>query len=77
LAGLSLRHCARRVGVSHTAINYHFGNLAGLIDAIAACGYLQLASQMQCGPVEGASRRQRRVAVLTGYVDFAARHPAL
>ncbi len=31
LAGLSLRKCAERVGVSHTAPKNHFGNMAGLL----------------------------------------------
>jgi AcrR family transcriptional regulator len=77
LADLSLRNCAKRVGVSHTAIKNHFGNMAGLINAMAACGYQQLASWMQNGLISGASRSERRNAALIGYVDFATDHPSL
>ena len=47
LAGLSLRAIAERVGVSHTAPKNHFGNLAGLLTAIAGQGYEQLTETMR------------------------------
>jgi AcrR family transcriptional regulator len=77
LAGLSLRNCAERVGVSHTAPKNHFGSVAGLLTAIAARGYQQLAEEMQRGLGEGSTRVERRNAAFHGYVDFAVAHPAL
>lgn len=49
LADLTLRACALRAGVSHTAPKNHFGNLAGLMSAIAARGYQRLTETMQTG----------------------------
>ncbi len=46
LAGLSLRKCAEKVGVSHTAPKNHFGNMAGLLTAIVTKGYSELAQMM-------------------------------
>ncbi|MEM5473554.1 TetR/AcrR family transcriptional regulator [Hoeflea sp. AS60] len=77
LAGLSLRNCAERAGVSHTAPKNHFGNLAGLLTAIAARGYQQLTAHMQRDLSEDASRIERRNAAFQGYVEFALAHPAL
>ena len=77
LAGLSLRNCAERAGVSHTAPKNHFGNLAGLLSAIAARGYQELGVYMQRNLREGASRTERRNAAFEGYVAFAVANPAL
>lgn len=73
LSGLSLRACAERAGVSHTAPKNHFGNVTGLLTAIAAQGFLRLIDKIRTdGPAAG-----RRETALTGYVDFARTHPAL
>ena len=39
LAGLTLRACAARAGVSHAAPAHHFAGLPGLLTAIAARGF--------------------------------------
>ncbi|MCI5074922.1 WHG domain-containing protein [Oricola sp.] len=77
LAGLSLRTCAARVGVSHTAPKNHFGTMSGLLTAIAARGYAQLADRMRRDLADDATRRQIRNAAFRGYVDFARAQPAL
>ena len=77
LSGLSLRSCAARTGVSHTAPKNHFGNMNGLLTAIAARGYEQLADWMQRGLHDDASRRDKRKAAFEGYVGFAMAHPFL
>lgn len=77
LGGLSLRNCAERAGVSHTAPKNHFANLAGLLTAIAARGYQQLTACMQRDLGQDASRIERRNAAVQGYVDFALANPAL
>lgn len=77
LAGLSLRKCAERVGVSHTAPKNHFGNMAGLLTAIVTEGYNELAEKMVAQVDENADRDQRREKALVGYVDFAECNPAL
>lgn len=75
LEKLSLRACAERVGVSHTAPKNHFGNLTGLLTAIAAEGQMRLHHQMKTG--DGTSRKDRRLAAFRGYAAFARANPAL
>ena len=77
LVGLSLRKCAERVGVSHTAPKNHFGNMAGLLTAIVVRGYAELAEMMVADLPDGATREQRREAALLGYISFAQHNPAL
>lgn len=47
LAGLSLRAIAARAGVSHAAPKNHFGNLRGLLTAMAAEGFRRHAAAMR------------------------------
>lgn len=75
LTGLSLRACAEKVGVSHTAPKNHFGNVTGLLTAIAAEGFARLNEMTVAAP--GAGLRTRRRRAIRGYVDFARAHPAL
>ena len=77
LVGLSLRKCAERVGVSHTAPKNHFGNMAGLLTAIVTQGYTELAAVMTADAHAPHGRVERRRAALVGYVQFAEANPAL
>ena len=77
LSDLSLRTCAASVGVSHTAPKNHFGNMNGLLTAIAARGYEQLAEHMRQGLPENPTRQEVRNAAFEGYVEFARARPAL
>lgn len=43
---LSVRAIAEQVGVAHRAINAHFGDREGLINALATTGYDMLADQL-------------------------------
>jgi AcrR family transcriptional regulator len=67
LATLSLRDLARRVGVSHAAPVYHFGDKAGLLTAVAAEGFSKLADELQRTYTETSSFLELAVA----YVRFA------
>ncbi|WP_146053948.1 TetR/AcrR family transcriptional regulator, partial [Pseudomonas syringae] len=40
--GLSLRECARRANVSHSAPAHHFGSMDKLLSEVAADGYERL-----------------------------------
>jgi len=77
LARLSLRKCAERVGVSHTAPKNHFGSMAGFLTAIVVRGYAELAEMMVAELPDGATRDQRRQAALLGYISFAQDNPTL
>ncbi len=73
-AQLSLRAVARRAGVSHAAPAYHFTDRAGLLTAVVAEGFRELAAAMDAPLAdEGAPLAQlgRR------YVAFASADPAL
>lgn len=84
LAHFSLRGIAARVGVSHAAPKNHFGNLRGLLSAMAAEGYrlcvadirLRMAQSALSQPHVPESLRQL-VAITRGYVEFAQAHPQL
>jgi AcrR family transcriptional regulator len=74
-AAVSLRAVARRAGVSHAAPAYAFGDRAGMLAAVAAQGFRELAAVMDSpqaapGP-EGLADLGLR------YVRFATDHPAL
>lgn len=77
LAGFSLRRVAARVGVSHTAPSHHFGDVAGLIDALAERGFQRLLACMQDRQADEVRPYQRLIASGFGYLDFAVAHPAL
>jgi len=70
--GLSLRRVARRAGVSHAAPAHHFGDKAGVLTAVAADGYAQLAATTE----EALTRHGRLVEVGLAYVRFALARPA-
>ena len=47
VAGFSLRHVARRVGVSHSAPAHHFGDAQGLLAALATDGFRRFLAAMR------------------------------
>lgn len=77
LAGLSLRAIAARAGVSHAAPKNHFGQLRGLLTAMAAEGFRRHVVFMREGLPGRASRKARLNAAMRGYVRFAQAHPHL
>jgi AcrR family transcriptional regulator len=76
--GFSLRSVAKRVGVSHSAPAHHFGDVQGLLMALAAEGFRRFRAAMlarqQAAPDDP---RDRLVASGHGYLDFAEASPAL
>lgn len=71
-SGLRLRDLARRVGVSHAAPAHHFGDLTGLLTAVAAEGHRLMAGAM----AEAAARPGGGfLEVGVAYVTFAVTHP--
>src|SRR5262245_6713086 len=78
IAAVTLREIAARAGVSHAAPAHHFGNLKGLMTALAAVAFGRLYESIEAAmdaapkpPVE-----QLRAAG-RGYVSFAERNPGL
>jgi AcrR family transcriptional regulator len=74
----SLRRVARRAGVSHAAPAHHFGDVQGLLTALAADGFRRFleaqAAREAAAPADG---RSQMVAAGLGYIDFALASPAL
>lgn len=72
---VSLRAVARRAGVSHAAPAYAFGDRAGLLTAVAAQGFRELAQVMDSPPAPAG--REGLAELGHRYVEFARAHPAL
>ena len=78
IEAFSLRQVARRAGVSHAAPAHHFGDVQGLLTALAAEGYRRfLATQALHEAKADPDPRAQLVAAGVGYVDFAMASPAL
>ena len=78
IAGLTLRAVAREAGVSHAAPTHHFGDLSGLLSALAALGFIRLRERLEAevtaaGPAPG----ERLIALGRAYVGFARSCPGL
>lgn len=73
--GFSLREVARRAGVSHAAPAHHFGDSQGLITAVAAEGFSQLADAF-VEVVEGLTDPVERLTEMgKAYVRHAIDNP--
>jgi AcrR family transcriptional regulator len=76
---VSLRECARRAGVSHSAAAPHFGDLRGLLTSFAIEGNQRLAQSMRDAVATlppDADAHTRLVATGHGYLAFARNNPA-
>ena len=71
-AAMSLRSIARRAEVSHAAPAHHFRDKAGVLTAIAAEGYLLLASMTRAALDKTGDFR----AVGQAYIEFAFQYRA-
>jgi AcrR family transcriptional regulator len=70
-SAITLRDLARRAGVSHAAPAHHFGDKRGLLTALAAEGFQDLAA----GLVQAHDRGGQIVDQGVAYVGFAVAHP--
>ncbi|WP_162299265.1 TetR/AcrR family transcriptional regulator [Microvirga ossetica] len=73
--GFTLRECARRAGVSHAAPAHHFGDVTGLLTALAALGFETLTAAMREARVGIENPTERLRAIGRGYVAFARDYP--
>ncbi len=74
-SAVSLRAVARRAGVSHAAPAYAFGDRSGLLTAVAAQGFREMAAVMDEPVPDAASSPLAELG--SRYVAFAHRSPAL
>ena len=76
LRGLTLRKCARLAGVSHAAPSHHFGDLNGLLAAVAEQGFARLADALEAeiGQAKGDLEAEMQ-ATTRAYVKFAENSP--
>lgn len=75
---LSLRGCAREIGVDPAAIYQHFKSKRAILEEIARIGFVQLADRMELEEAAaGPDPRARLVAVGCAYVAFARANPQL
>lgn len=75
VAGFTLRECARRAGVSHAAPAHHFGDVSGLLTALAALSFETLTASMREARAGIEEPRERLQAIGRGYVAFARNYP--
>ncbi|MEX4010141.1 TetR/AcrR family transcriptional regulator [Neoaquamicrobium sediminum] len=77
--GFTLRGCAKRAGVSHAAPAHHFGDVAGLLSALAAEGFERFlkTTSARMNAADPGDARARLVAMGLGYIEFARANPAL
>lgn len=77
--GFTLRGCARRAGVSHAAPAHHFGDVGGLLSALAAEGFERFlaTTRARVAAAGEADAGARLTALGLGYVEFARANPAL
>lgn len=75
--GFSLRSVAKRAGVSHAAPAHHFGDVRGLLTALAAEGFRRFQAAMDAQEGATTDPRERAIRAGLGYLDFALARPAL
>lgn len=72
----TLRECARRAGVAHSAPGHHFGDVTGLLTEVAARGFERLTRRMQ-EERTGAVGPEVLRCIGRGYVGFAVSDPVI
>jgi AcrR family transcriptional regulator len=77
MAGLSLRECARRAGVSHADPYRHFADKQALLLAIARDGFTMLETVGKQAMAGIDDPRARLDAYGVAYVRFAVEHPVV
>jgi AcrR family transcriptional regulator len=74
---LSLRYLARAVGVSEAAPSRHFAGKEGLLAAIAADGFRDLAALRRAINASDDAAMSKAYRMMRVYVEFAQRHKGL
>lgn len=71
----SLREAARRAGVSSGAPAHHFGDIRGLLSAVATVGFRDFANELES--IRGDDRQATIRAIAHAYLQFAQRRPGM
>lgn len=71
----TLRECARRAGVSHSAPKHHFGDVRGLLTELAAGGFERLTALLQSQLTTATNLNEEFAATTRGYLQFAKENP--
>ena len=71
----TLRECARRAGVSHSAPKHHFGDVRGLLTELAAGGFERLTTLLQMQLATATNLHEEFAATTRGYLQFAKENP--
>lgn len=74
--GFSLRECARRAGVAHSAPAHHFGDVTGLLAEVSARGFERLTARMRSHRA-GCEGPEALARIARGYVEFALSDPVV
>ena len=74
---LTLRACARRAGVSHSAPQHHFATVAELLAEIAATGFEDFVVALDKGAAREVMPAAKLTAMGRSYVGFAQARPAI
>jgi AcrR family transcriptional regulator len=78
IEAFSLRGVAKRAGVSHAAPAHHFGDVDGLLTALAARGFERFLARQETFRQQARHEPQAQLqASGLGYVVFALENPAL
>lgn len=77
IEAFSLRKVAKRAGVSHAAPAHHFGDVGGLLTALAVVGNRRFIACMADAEQNATEAEDRLICTCVGYIDFAIRHHAL
>ncbi len=78
IRAFSMRAVAKRAGVSHGASAHHFGDVKGLLTALAAKGFhLFVETQERRQRAAAPDPESQLAASGLGYVDFAVANPEL
>jgi len=78
IKGLTLRKAARRAGVSHAAPAHHFGDMKGLLAALAQEGFYKMTKTMEQAiqHIENDNPLGKLKCIGITYIEFAVHHPA-
>ncbi|MCB1692975.1 MAG: TetR/AcrR family transcriptional regulator [Pseudomonadales bacterium] len=75
LKDFTLRECARRAGVSHSAPKHHFGDAAGFLTQIAARGFDRLRESLETRLAAARDLDEEFAETTRAYVGFAEANP--